>query len=98
MNDSANDNTSAYAHSPLPWRVFDVLTDIEIVTDRRTAHETESVVQFKGQRNAKADAAFIVMACNNHHRLVATLKNMLDYLPLQEYMQVCSIISDAQCE
>jgi len=43
-------------HTPCPWRVFDAFTDIEIVTDRPTAHETESLVQFKGQRNAKANA------------------------------------------
>ena|SRR5271168_1372263 len=43
-------------HTPGPWRVFDAFTDIEIVTDRPTAHETESLVQFKGQRNAKANA------------------------------------------
>jgi hypothetical protein len=43
-------------HTPGPWRVFDAFTDIEIVTDRPTARETESLVQFKGQRNARANA------------------------------------------
>jgi hypothetical protein len=49
-------------HTPGPWRVFDALTDIEIVTDRRTANETESIVQFKGQRNAKANAYLMAAA------------------------------------
>jgi hypothetical protein len=40
------------AHTPGPWRVFDVFTDFEIVTDSPTADATESLVQFKGQRNA----------------------------------------------
>ena len=44
------------AHTPGPWRVFDGFTDLEIVSDRATAHETESIVQFKGQPNAKANA------------------------------------------
>ena len=50
------------AHTPGPWRVFDVFTDIEVVTDRPTANETESIVQFRGQRNAKANARLIAAA------------------------------------
>ena len=50
------------AHTPGPWRVFDVFTDLEIVSDRPTAHETESIVQFKGQRNAKANARLMAAA------------------------------------
>ena len=99
MTNAANDTKpSSETHSPLPWRILDVLTEVEIVTDRNTAHETESLVQFKGQRNAKVDAAFIVRACNNHYQLLAALKNTLDYLPRQEYLQVCTIIADAQKE
>jgi hypothetical protein len=49
-------------HTPGPWRVFDVLTDVEIVTDRKDALETESIVQFKGQRNAKANARIMAAA------------------------------------
>jgi hypothetical protein len=56
--------------TPGPWRVFDAFTDIEIVSDRPTALETESIVQFKGQRNARADAAWIVCAVNSHEALV----------------------------
>ncbi len=56
-------------HTEGPWRVFDALTDIEIVTDRPTAYETESLVQFKGQRNAKANA-----------RLMAAAPDLLDAL------------------
>ncbi len=99
MTNTANDNkAAAETHSPLPWRVLDTFTDVEIVTDRKTAHETESLVQFKGQRNAKADAAFIVRACNNHYQLLAALKNALDDLDGQEYLQVCAVIADAQRE
>ena len=61
------------AHTPGPWRVFDVFTNIEIVADRPTAHETESLVQFKGQRNAKANA-----------RLMAAAPEMLEALELCE--------------
>jgi hypothetical protein len=56
--------------TPGPWRVFDAFSDIEIVTDRPTAFETESIVQFKGQPNARADAAWIVRAVNSHEALV----------------------------
>ncbi len=49
-------------HTPGPWRVFAAFTDLEIVTDRPTAHATESIVQFKGQRNATANARLIAAA------------------------------------
>ena len=60
-------------HTPTPWRVFTGFADPEIVSDKPTARETESIVQFKGQRNAVADAHFIVRACNSHAPLVAAL-------------------------
>ena len=50
------------AHTPGQWKVFDVFTDLEIVTARSTANETESIVQFKGQRNAKANARLMAAA------------------------------------
>jgi hypothetical protein len=50
------------AHTPGPWRVFDVFTDPEIVTDSPTAAATESLVQFKGQRNARANARLMAAA------------------------------------
>jgi hypothetical protein len=49
-------------HTPGPWRVFDVFSDVEIVTDRKDALETESIVQFKGQRNAEANARIMAAA------------------------------------
>ena len=49
-------------HTPGPWRVFDAFTDLEIVTDQPTARETESIVQFKGQRNARANATLMAAA------------------------------------
>jgi hypothetical protein len=54
--------------TPGPWRVCDAFTDLEIVTDR--AHQIESIVQFKRQRNARADAAWIVCAVNSHDALL----------------------------
>jgi hypothetical protein len=56
-------------HTAGPWRVFDAFTDPEIVTDRPTAFETESLVQFKGQTNVKANA-----------RLMAAAPDLLDAL------------------
>jgi hypothetical protein len=63
------ENAMTTTHTPGPWRTLDVFTDIEIVTDRATANETESLVQFKGQRNAKANA-----------RLMAAAPDLLDAL------------------
>jgi hypothetical protein len=60
-------------HTPGPWRVFDVFTDPEIVTDRPTANATESIVQFRGQPNARANA-----------RLMAAAPTMLEALTLCE--------------
>jgi len=53
-----------HQHTQGPWRVSPPSPNVEIVTDRPTANETESIVQFKGQRNALANARFIVRACN----------------------------------
>ena len=59
---SEPDTTTEATHTPGPWRVFDVFADLEIVTDRKTAHETESIVQFKGQRNSNANARLMSAA------------------------------------
>jgi hypothetical protein len=59
---SEPDTTTEATHTPRPWRVFDLFTYLEIVTDRKTAHETESIVQFKGQHNAKANARLMAAA------------------------------------
>jgi hypothetical protein len=75
-------NPMTTAHTPGPWRVFDVFTDIEIVTDCPTAHETESLVQFKGQRNAKANARLMAAAPDLKAQLEHSnriLKEMVDY-------------------
>ena len=61
-------------HTPSPWRVFDGFADIEIVADHPAANGVESLVQFKGQRNPRANAEFIVRACNTHHDVVAALE------------------------
>jgi hypothetical protein len=70
--------TQTAKHSPTPWRVFAAFTDVEIVTDRPTANETESIVQFKGQRNALANAALIVRAVNSHDHLVRACRLLVD--------------------
>ncbi len=75
--------TKTRTHTPTPWRVFTVFADPEIVTDHPTAHETQSIVQFKGQSNAKADAEFIVRACNTFDSMLAalTMQQMADWDP-----------------
>jgi hypothetical protein len=65
-------------HTPGPWRVFTAFVDVEIVTDRPTANETESIVQFKGQRNALANAALIVRAVNSHEHLVRACRLLVN--------------------
>lgn len=67
------------AHTPGPWRVFNVFTDVEIVTDRPTAGETESIVQFKGQRNAQANARLMAAAPELFDALMNFLNIMHDY-------------------
>jgi hypothetical protein len=59
-------------HTAGLWRVFDAFSEPEIITDRRTAYETESVIRFKGQSNAKANA-----------RLMAAAPDLLDILKSQ---------------
>jgi hypothetical protein len=65
--------TQTAKHTPGPWRVCTAFVDPEIVSDHATPHKIESIVQFKGQRNALANAVFIVRACNSHERLLAAL-------------------------
>jgi hypothetical protein len=60
-------------YTPGPWRLFTAFTDPEIVTDRKSAHETESLVQFRGQPNALANA-----------RLMAAAPELLEALELAE--------------
>jgi hypothetical protein len=62
--------------TPGPWRVCDAFTDLEIVTDR--GQKVESIVQFKGQRNARADAAWIVRAVNSHEALVRACRLLVE--------------------
>ena len=69
-----------HQHTQGPWRVFTAFVDAEIVTDRPTANETESIVQFKGQRNALANARFIVRACNAHGDMLEALELCVDCL------------------
>jgi hypothetical protein len=74
-------------HTPGPWRVFDVFKDLEIVTDRPTAHETESLVQFKGQANAVANA-----------RLMALAPEMFDALEIcEDALAELSRLDDGTC-
>jgi hypothetical protein len=65
--------TQTAQHTPGPWRVCTAFVDPEIVSDHATPLTIESIVQFKGQQNALANAAFIVRACNSHERLLAAL-------------------------
>jgi hypothetical protein len=67
------------AHTPGPWRVFDAFTDLEIVTDRPTANETESIVQFKGQPNANANARLMAAAPELFDALEDFFNIMHDY-------------------
>jgi hypothetical protein len=64
------------AYTPGPWRVFAAFTDLEIVTDRPAAHETESIVQFMGQHNAKANASLMAAAPIMHDKLLDAKRHL----------------------
>ena len=68
--------------TPGPWRVCDAFTDLEIVTD--CAQEVESIVQFKGQQNARADAAWIDRAVNSHEALVRACRLLVEAYAIGE--------------
>jgi len=82
---SEPDTTKEATHTPGPWRVFDLFTDLEIVTDRKTAHETESIVQFKGQRNAKANAWLMAAAPALLHALTAAQSAIEEATDIMHY-------------
>jgi len=51
------------SHTPAPWRIYNVLSDHEILTDRKTSHETVCIARFS--KNASdADERRIVAAVN----------------------------------
>jgi len=79
------DTTTETAHTPGPWRVFNLFTDLEIVTDRKTAHETESIVQFKGQRNAKANARLMDAAPTLLQALIEALAAIEEATDIMHY-------------
>jgi hypothetical protein len=74
------DDENPPPEQPTPglWRVFDAFTDVEIVTDHPTANETESIVQFRGQRNAPANARLIVRAVNSHEHFIRACRLLVE--------------------
>ena len=98
MTKATNNRTPTPTHTPLPWRVFDAFGDFEIaiVAHRETAPVNENLVEFHSHPNARADAAFIVRACNNHYQLLALAKMARDTLHGQDYLQACAIVGEAE--
>ncbi len=67
-----NTNTQKTQHTPTPWTAEpqDAAQEEWVIF-----HESGAVARvYKGVLNPKADAAFIVRACNNHEALVAALE------------------------
>ena len=81
-------------HTPGPWRLFDAFTDPEIVTDRATAQETESLVQFKGQRNAKANGRLMAAAPTLLQALIraeSVIKEATDIMHYEDGLPVTAL-------
>jgi hypothetical protein len=52
-------------HTSGPWRIFDVLSNHELITDRKTAHETESIALFS--KNPSPANRRLIAAAPDHH-------------------------------
>lgn len=69
-------------HSPTPWHHFESCEGHSIVDDDNghVAYCDWDIEAVGGEDPAVANAAFIVMACNAHHNLVARLRLALKAL------------------
>ena len=71
-------------HSPLP---FEEGIDLDVVDD--LAYELcDADGTFIGAVETKADARFIVRACNHHEQIVSILKRVVAATTIGEYMDI----------
>ena len=75
-----DNNTTSLAHTPTPWHVL--TTPIECLIRAENFEETfQNIAATPGlNRNAEANAAFIVRACNAHDALLDACKMLLKVL------------------
>lgn len=67
--------TDTPAHTPLPWRYTRSFGTIEIVPNG--TQQPLAGIDFDAEED-RANAAFIVRACNSHYQLVSALRGLLD--------------------
>ena len=73
---SGASTAEAPVHSPLPWRTLlpngrTVIAEDGVICDMFTRSHAEN------QENERANAAFIVRACNSHYQLIVQLEKLL---------------------
>ncbi len=78
-------------HTSLPWLIFESYDEIKgpgIDSSKAgisiilfgTKHEPDMGIQGRSPKEAKANAKFIVKACNSHYKLLEALKDTLKLL------------------
>jgi hypothetical protein len=67
-------------HSPLPWRMISDLGGVRVVDARNGRISRVSSSHFGGPEDHKAQAQYIVTACNAYPQLVAALRIARDLL------------------
>lgn len=65
-------------HTPTPWKLDSTHMENDILI--RAERATVALVNY-GQKNAMANAAFIVRACNRDHAFDALVEALRDVLP-----------------
>lgn len=90
-------------HSPLPWRIdakFNKPRQIEIWSDYPSAFKLKAQVAAVFDdvpRDGRANAAFIVTACNAHHELIEALRQATKALERVERMGVSTGWKERRC-
>lgn len=94
-------------HSPLPWAIINAVEG-HIVTTGEPEYRDRTglaiVRSWKGmptEKEAEANAAFIVRACNNHHKLVEALREVYETVDFKNddlAVKIHGVLAEAEAE
>lgn len=70
-------------HTPLPWKVYYAKNNGQIILgtgeENGCAIQNHSGAFWRDDEEAKANAEFVVRACNSHYELLEALEQVIDH-------------------